>query len=88
MDEEPRDVVRVARRPRRIDRKRDDLVVGAVEEEMEGLRPEAVLFEPARQLQREVARRHQHIVDEPDRLGKAPLGVMVDRAAGAARAAH
>ena len=77
-DEQAGDVVGVAGRPAGIDRQRHHLVVDAIEEEVEGLRARAPrLRAGGRAGWRGRCARHQHVVDEADRIGEASFGVVL-----------
>ena len=75
--EEPGDMVGIARGAGGIDRQGHHLVVDPIEEEMEGLGAEPFALEPQRELDGEIVRGHQHIVDQPDGLGEAALGIVL-----------
>ena len=67
-------MVRIAGRAGRIDRERHDLMVDPVEEQVKACAP-TLAFEPDAKLDGQVLGGHQHIVHQPDRIGKTSFGI-------------
>src|SRR5262245_46482891 len=78
MLEEARYVLRIPRRTRCVDRKRHHLVVGAIDEEMKTLGPNALTLEHVRELHCKIVGSRQHIIDETDGFGVFSLSIAIN----------